>query len=170
MLYQGKARQAEQELRELVARSSEEEFNPRAFLGEILYYQGKLDEAEAILVRAVELGRSASVYNPFYFLAFLYASRGDRNKIDPQLLELRSEKVNDCDVAYGIGGVYALLGENAQALSWLRRAVQFGNHNYPWFQRDRNYDRLRDDPEYQRLLAEVRRYWEHYRELFGSGQ
>ena len=170
MLYLGQPQQAERELRELLARSSEEEFLPKAFLGEILYYQGKPEEAEALLIPAVELGRSANVKDPLYFLACLYASRGERNKIDPQLLKLRSEEVNDSEAAYWVGGVYALLGEKEQALTWLRRAVGLGNHNYPWFQQDKNYDRLRGDPEYQRLLAEVRRHWEHCRELFGTGQ
>ena len=169
MLYQGQDRQAEQELRGLLARSSDEEYHPRSYLGEVLYYQGKLEEAEALLVRAVELKGSAITYDALYFSAFLYASRGERNKIDPQLLKLRPEVVTDSDVAYGEGGVYALLGEKGQALTWLRRAVQLGNHNYPWFQRDKNYDRLRGDPEYQGILAEVRRRWEHCQELFGAG-
>jgi tetratricopeptide (TPR) repeat protein len=170
MLYLGQAQQAERELRELLARSSEEEYHPRSFLGEVLYYQGKFEEAEALLVRAAELKGPAITYDALYFSAFLYASRGERNKIDPQLFKLRWEEVNDSSLAYGVGGVYALLGEKGQALSWLRRAVQLGNHNYPWFQRDKNYDRLRGDPEYQRIMAEVRRHWEHYRELFGAGQ
>ena len=88
----------------------------------------------------MELKGSAITYDALYFSAFLYASRGERNKIDPQLLKLRPEVVTDSDVAYGEGGVYALLGEKGQALTWLRRAVQLGNHNYPWFQRDKNYD------------------------------
>jgi eukaryotic-like serine/threonine-protein kinase len=170
MLYQGQARQVERDLRLLVARSSEEESLPKAFLGENLYYQGKLEEAEALLVWAVEQRRSATAYDALCFSAYLYASRGERKKIDPQLLKLRPEEVNDGDTAYWTGGVYALLGEKEQALTWLRRAVQLGNHNYPWFQRDKNHVKLHGDPEYQRLLAEVRRHWEHYRELFGAGQ
>jgi tetratricopeptide (TPR) repeat protein len=169
MLYLGQAQQAERELRELLARSSEEEYHPRSFIGEVLYYQGKFEEAEALLVRAVELKGSAITYDALYFSAFLYASRGERNKIDPQLLKLRPEVVTDSDVAYGVGGVYALLDEKEQALTWFRRAVELGNHNYPWFQRDKNYDGLRSDPEYQRIMAEVRRHWEHYRELFEAG-
>ena len=57
---------------------------------------------------------------------------------------------------------YALLGEKEQALAWLRQAVELGNHNYPWFERDRNYDKLRGDPDYEHILTEVRQHWEHY--------
>jgi hypothetical protein len=65
-------------------------------------------------------------------------------------------------------GIHALLGEREQALAWLRRAVEVGNHNYPWFQKDKNYDGLRGDPEYQRNMEEVRRHWEEYRQTFGA--
>jgi len=52
----------------------------------------------------------------------------------------------------------------------LRQAVRRGNHNYPWFQRDKSWDKLRGDPEFQRIMSEVEGYWKHYAELFGSVQ
>ena len=66
--------------------------------------------------------------------------------------------------------MYALLGEKQPALAWLRRAVQVGNHNFPWFQRDKNWDKLRGDAEFQRIMLEVEGYWKHYNELFGHPQ
>jgi serine/threonine-protein kinase len=71
----------------------------------------------------------------------------------------------DGDVAEWIGAIHALLGEKESALAWLRRAVQLGNHNYPWFQRDKNWDKLRGDPEFQRILQVVESYWKKYQEL-----
>ena len=100
--------------------------------------------------------------------AYLYASRGQRDKIDPSILQEKPEDVADGDAAYWIGSVYALLGEKAQALIWLRRAIQLGNHNYPWFVRDKNFDKLRGDREYEQLLAEIRNYADKYRQEFGA--
>jgi hypothetical protein len=57
--------------------------------------------------------------------------------------------------------------EREQALAWLRRAVEVGSHNYPWFQKDKNYDSLRGNPEYQRIREEVRQHWEQYKQTFG---
>jgi serine/threonine-protein kinase len=74
----------------------------------------------------------------------------------------------DGDAAYWIGGIYALLGEKRDAVAWLRRAVQLGNHNYPWFQRDKNYEKLRGDPEYQRIMQELRRDWEEHKREFAT--
>jgi serine/threonine protein kinase len=94
--------------------------------------------------------------------------RGAR-KIDPNLLATRPQQVIDGDVAYWLGGIHALLGEKETALEWLRRTVELGNHNYPWFKRDKNWNNLRSDPEYQRILAGIQRHWEKYREEFGGG-
>jgi serine/threonine-protein kinase len=40
----------------------------------------------------------------------------------------------DGDYAHWTGGIHALLGEKPDALAWLRRAVEVGDHNYPGFQ------------------------------------
>ena len=167
LLYVGRAREAEQEMREALQRNPEQ-FKALAFLGEFLYYQGKLEEAETVLQRSVELGRSTGEDAPSMMAAFLYASRGQRDKIDPELLRSRPENVIDGDVAYWMGGIYALLAERERALAWLRRAVELGNHNYPWFQKDRNYDTVRSDPEYQKIMDGVREHWEEYRREFGA--
>jgi eukaryotic-like serine/threonine-protein kinase len=97
----------------------------------------------------------------------LHASRGARDRIDPRILRYKPEEVVDGDLAEWIGSVYALLGEKQPALAWLKRAVQVGDHNFPWFQRDKNWDKLRGDPEFQRIMLEVEGHWKHYNELFG---
>jgi len=167
LLYVGRAHEAEQEIRQALAENPNH-FKAMAFLGKFLYYQGKLDEAEPVLKRAVELGRDNGDNSAQVMAAFLYASRGQRDKIDPRILKSRPAEVIDGDIAYWTGGIHALLGEKEQALAWLRRAVEVGNHNYPWFQKDKNYDSLRGDPEYQRIMAEVQQHWEQYKHAFGA--
>src|SRR3984893_14118531 len=166
LLYVGRAYEAEQEMKQALAENPNH-FKAMAFLGKFLYYQGKLDEAGPVLERAVELGRNNDDNTAQMMAAFLYASRGQRDKIDPRILKSRPADVIDGDVAYWTGGIHALLGEKEQALAWLRRAVEVGNHNYPWFQKDKNYDSLRGDPEYQRIMEEVRRHWEEYKQASG---
>jgi hypothetical protein len=55
------------------------------------------------------------------------------------------------------------------ALTRLRRTDELGNHNYPWFQRDKNWSKLRPDAGYQRILADIKGHWERYRGEFGAG-
>ena len=168
LLYLGKAKEAEEQMRRVLA-SSPDQYKAMAYLGEFLYYQGKVAEAEPILLRAEELRGSSGDEVPSYFLAFLYASQGDRQKINPKILSLKRGEAFDGDVAYWIGSVYCLLGERNEALAWLRRTVELGNHNYPWFQRDKNFDKLRGDQEYQQMMDQIRQHYERYRDLYGKG-
>ncbi len=161
-LYQGRPEESEEGMRRVLA-ASPNQFKVLAYLGEFLYYQDKYDEAEKVLTKAVELGRGSGDEAPPILAAFLYASRGQRDKIDPIVFQHKPEQYVDGDGAYWIGGVYAMLGDKKQALSWLRRAVALGNHNYPWFQRDKNYNNLRSDPEYQKIMEEVRDHLDQYR-------
>jgi len=39
--------------------------------------------------------------------------------------------------------------------------VQLGNHNDPWFRRDKNWDSPRN-ADYQSILEEVPDHWESY--------
>jgi tetratricopeptide (TPR) repeat protein len=165
LLYLDRAHEAEQEVRQGLARHPDQ-FKLLTFLGDFLYYQGKMDEAEQALKRALQLRGSEGDPECAVILAFVYASRGERNRIDPIVFRYKPEEVVDGDLAEWIGAIYALLGEKQPALAWLRRTVQLGNHNYPWFQRDKNWDKLRTDPEFQKILREVEGYWTTYRQQF----
>lgn len=166
-LYQGRTAEAERNMRQVLA-ANPDQFKALAYFGEFLYYEGKTDEAKKVFSRAIELGRGSGDGAPELLAAFLYASKGQRDKIDPQIFKTRPEQVIDGDSAYWIGGIYALLGDRNQAILWLRHAVRIGNHNYPWFQRDKNYATLRNDPEYQQIMADVHEKAEAYEKEFGT--
>ena len=161
-LYQGRPEEAEEELRRILA-ANPDQFKALAYLGEFLYYEGKYDEADKTFSRAVELSRGSGDDSAPILAAFLYASRGQREKIDPGVFAHKPDRYVDGDGAYWLGGVYAMLGDKKQSLTWLRRAVALGNHNYPWFQRDKNYSSLRNDLEYQKIMEDVRDHLEQYR-------
>jgi eukaryotic-like serine/threonine-protein kinase len=165
LLYNGKAKDAEKEMRSVVA-TNPDQFKALAYLGTMLYYEGELDEAQSDLDRAVALGRDSKDDTARLLAAFLYASRGRREKIDGRLLQYRPKQIIDGDGAYWLGGIHALLGDRQSALDWLKRTVALGDVNYPWFERDRNYDSLRAEPEYQTIMAGVRQRWEAYKKEF----
>jgi len=165
LLYQGKAHEAEEEVRRALERFPDQ-FKLLTFLGDFLYYQNKSGEAVQALDRAQQVAGSRQQDELLVISAIVHASRGERERIDPRIFQYKTAEVVDGDLAEWIGAVYALLGEKEPALAWLRRAVQVGNHNYPWFQRDKNWDKLRGDPEFQRIMAEVEGYWKHYKEVF----
>ena len=166
LLYMGRPEEGERELRQALVEFPDH-YRVMAFLGDMLYYQDRLKEAETILQRSLELRGREGDDAPLMIAAFVYAAQGQRDKIAPSVLSVRPEQELDGDTAYWRGGVYSLLGDKGQALIWLRRAVELGNHNYPWFQRDKNYQKLRGDPEYERILEDVRGRWEGYKREFG---
>jgi serine/threonine-protein kinase len=166
LLYQGKAREAEEEMRRGLELYPDQ-FKLLTFLGDSLYYQGKTDAAMQALDRAVQATSRGDDEEPMVISGIVHAARGERDKIDPRIFRYKPEEVVDGDLAEWIGAVYALLGEKQPALAWLKRAVQLGDHNFPWFQSDKNWQNLRGDTEFQRIMSEVEGYWKHYNELFG---
>ncbi|HET7185772.1 MAG TPA: protein kinase [Terriglobales bacterium] len=167
LLYLGRVAEGEEELRQVVA-AHPDQIKALAYLGEMYYYNGKYKDAEQVFTRAIELARGTGIDEPAFLSAFLHASRGERNRIDPLVFRLRPAEIIDGDTAYWIAGTFSLLGDKPHSLVWLRRAVEIGNQNYPWFQRDKNFESMRSDRDYQRLMSDVRQKWEHYRQLFGS--
>jgi TolB-like protein/DNA-binding winged helix-turn-helix (wHTH) protein/Tfp pilus assembly protein PilF len=67
--------------------------------------------------------------------------------------------------AYTIGAAYAAMNRRDDAVRWLRNAADDGFPCYPLFLHDHSLDRLRSDPGFQRLLADVKNRWEHYKTL-----
>jgi tetratricopeptide (TPR) repeat protein len=167
LLYSGKAAEAEKEMRQLVA-ANPGQFKAVAYFGMILYYEGKLDEAQVNLDRSLVLSANSGDDVPPLVAAFLYASRNQRDKIDRKLFQYRPEQIIDGDEAEWLGGLYALLGDRRHALDWLKRAVALGDVNYPWFERDKNYDSFRADPEFQSIMSGVRQRWEAYKKEFDT--
>jgi eukaryotic-like serine/threonine-protein kinase len=167
LLYQGKAHEAAEQARAALQRTPKQ-FKLMGFLGYFLYYEGKYDEAEQWINRSLELRAGNGDDAPLIFSAYLHAMRGERDKIDSGVLHYRPEGIIDGDLAEWVGAVYALLGEKSTALAFLKRAVELGNHNYPWFQQDKNWDKLRGDPEYEKLMHEVEGFWKGYVREFAS--
>ena len=169
LLYDGKVREAVEQTRAALERTPQQ-FKLAGFLGYFLYYEDKYDEAERWINKSIELRGGQGDDAPLIFSAYLHAMRGERDKIDPDVLHYRPEQIVDGDLAEWVGSVYALLGEKQQALAFLRRSVALGNHNYPWFQRDKNWNKLRGDPDYEGLMREVEGYWKQYVQEFGTAK
>lgn len=59
------------------------------------------------------------------------------------------------NLAYNIACCYALAGDKEQALKWLERALDMGFSDLGHAQTDTDFQSLRDDPRFQRLVALV---------------
>jgi TolB-like protein/Flp pilus assembly protein TadD len=166
LLYGGHGDEAEKEMRSIVA-DYPNHFKALGYLAMVLHYQGKSDEAKAAADRALQQEASGDD-SARLAAAFIYASRNERSKIAPKLFTYRPETQTDADIAEWMAGVYALLGDRQLALQWLHRAVELGLYNYPWFQRDKNLDSLRSDPDFQKLMTGVRQRCEALQAKFSQ--
>jgi len=78
------------------------------------------------------------------------------------------EATHDAETLYGIAINYSLLGDKAGCVRVLRKAVDGGFFNYLFMLRDPFLDPVRDDPEFQRVLAMAKAKHEAFRKRFFS--
>jgi serine/threonine-protein kinase len=143
-------------LAELDAGAAVEPDHPliKTFRARALYYRGEPVKAAEILEQVLEQQPQLDGIRPIYatFLSALGWHDEAREQITDEVIKTAD---TDHDVAYWLASAYAMEGERELALKWLRRAIELGNENRPWFERDKNWDSLRDDPEYQQIVRSI---------------
>ena len=126
----------------------------KTFRARALYYEGEPVKAAEILEQVLEQQPQLDGIRPIYatFLSALGFNDEARAQLTDEVLRTAD---TDHDVAYWLASAYALESEREPALRWLRRAIALGNENKPWFERDKNWDELRSDPEYQQIVSAI---------------
>ncbi|HEY6805873.1 MAG TPA: protein kinase [Pyrinomonadaceae bacterium] len=134
--------------------NAEEPDNPlvRTFRALGLYYTGQTDAAAELMHDVVDKHPNMHGIRPF--MAMFLSAQGKHETALAQLTDAvkRNGEV-DADIAYSIGGVYALEGMVTEALSWLERSIALGNENHPCFESDPNWNSLRTDPRFVELTG-----------------
>ncbi|HEV7472989.1 MAG TPA: protein kinase [Pyrinomonadaceae bacterium] len=126
----------------------------RTFRARVLFYRGEVEAARRLLEQVLENHPRMDGIRPI--MATCLAGQGKRGEALSQLSpKIKEVAAADHDIAYWLGSAYALLGEKKDALQWLNTANKLGNENYPWFKSDPNWTLLREDPDYQQLLARL---------------
>ncbi|MDT7603647.1 MAG: eukaryotic-like serine/threonine-protein kinase, partial [Acidobacteriota bacterium] len=119
------------------------------------YYIGDAQRAVALLRRVLDEHPNMPGIRPFLALALSAAGEHEaaRAELTGQVIENASV---DGDAAYWLASVHALEDERDAAFEWLARAIDLGNENRAFFERDRNWARLRDDPRFTELLSKIK--------------
>ncbi|HEX3142638.1 MAG TPA: protein kinase [Pyrinomonadaceae bacterium] len=127
----------------------------KTFRARALYYHDDVVKAAEILEQVLEQQPQLDGIRPIY--ATFLSALGFNEEARAQLTDEVKETANtDHDVSYWLASAYAMEGEREEALKWLRRALELGNHNRAWFEKDKNWDSLRDDPEYQQIIQSLK--------------
>jgi serine/threonine-protein kinase len=154
LMYEGRYDEA---LRELDRGAEMEPDHPfvRAFRGVVLYHKGEVRTAAAILREVVSEHQEITGLRAQ--LAQCLSLLGQHDEAREILADERLKEVAlaDHDVPYWLATAYALEGMDDEAFEWLERAVDLGNENLPWFERNPAWERLREDARFRAVMQRI---------------
>jgi serine/threonine-protein kinase len=117
---------------------------------------GNLDAAIEILEGVIRDDDSLRIAVPT--LALCYVQAGERERAAALLKDdTLAAAEADSEMAYRLASYFAVEGDSSEALHWLRRAIYLGNENYPWFQKNPAWNRLRTNADFERILEDMKK-------------
>jgi tetratricopeptide (TPR) repeat protein len=95
--------------------------------------------------------------NPKYvaWLGHAYAAAGKREAARKILAELMVQSKRRYIPAYDVALLYTGLGDNEQALVWLKRAYEEHSRGLCWIKVEPRLDPLRADPRFSQILKQM---------------
>jgi adenylate cyclase len=120
------------------------------------------DEARCAEERALERVTRHLDLNPddaraCVLLAGVLAKIGETERARPWIVRAMALASDDDAILYNAGCALAILGEEEQALDALEKAIGAGLAGGDWVPHDPDWQRLRDHPRFQRLVARLAR-------------
>ncbi len=153
-MYQG---QYEEALSQLDQGSAVEPDHPliTTFRAFVLYYRGEVDAATRTMQQVLERHPQIDGIRPI--LAIFLSAQGRHREADEQLTKKAKEAgATDHDIAYWIATAYLQQGRQAEAFRWLETAINLGNENYRWFEKDPSWSSAHDDPRFIELMKRIK--------------
>jgi serine/threonine protein kinase/Tfp pilus assembly protein PilF len=120
---------------------------------------GKKAEAEAARKLSLKLMEERIELNPddpraWSLLATSYGAMGDRERTENAIKRAFAVD-SDALTVYNAACAYALLGDRNMALDNLELAVKSGWRHKQWLEHDTDFDFVRDDPRFQKVLGSL---------------
>jgi serine/threonine-protein kinase len=117
---------------------------------------GNLSAAIEILEGVIRDDGSLRIAVPT--LALCYVQAGERERAAALLKDdTMAAAEADSEMAYRLATYFAVEGDSSEALHWLRRAIYLGNENYPWFQKNPAWNRLKTNTDFERILEDMKK-------------
>jgi serine/threonine-protein kinase len=127
--------------------------------------KGYQEMREGQLSRAVDtleavIREDATLRIVFPTIAMCYVQLGDRTRAASFITEeVLSAAEADNEMAYRLATYFAVEGDVAEALHWLRRAIYLGNENYPWFSKNPAWKGVGENADFQRILEDLKKVY-----------
>jgi tetratricopeptide (TPR) repeat protein len=91
-------------------------------------------------------------------IAMCYVQLGERKRATEFIREETLAAAEaDSEMAYRLATYFAVEGDSAEALHWLRRAIYLGNENYPWFTKNPAWRGMNDNNDFQRTMEDLKK-------------
>ena len=151
---------ASADLFETAATVNPADYQSRCLRGQILRGSGRLDEARAQAIDAVDVIEKYLKWSPddaraYYLGAGSLLILGDVDRAKRWLHRAIEIAPEDSVVLYNVACSLATLGETEKAFDYLERAADQGAVSAAWMRNDEDLVNLRDDPRYIALLKRV---------------
>jgi TolB-like protein/Flp pilus assembly protein TadD len=119
---------------------------------------GRQDEANRVRAQLLELLPNHLLRNPDdararIHYAVMLAEAGRTEEALHEGSQAQEGSPGDPVMLYNVTCLYARLGEPRRAIEALRQAIAAGYVNFPWIKQDPDMNSLRDDAEFQGLVA-----------------
>jgi adenylate cyclase len=155
-LAQGKYKEAIEPF-ECAAATRPEDYQALCFLGAAYTGLGQKAKAAAAYARSIEVAKQQLSVNPgdvraLYMGAVAWARIGRRKEAFAWAKKALALDSEDSAVLYNVACLYGVLHRTEDALNCLRKVVRSGWRK-EWIRNDPDLTSLRDNPEFQRLIA-----------------
>ena len=111
--------------------------------------------------RAIELENNT--FPEFLALGLMAYIEGQKEKGLKITTAWEKKNLYDAEMIYRIACNYSLLGDKKSSVRVLKRSIDAGFFNYPFFLVDPFLDPVRDDPEFQKVLALAKQKHEDFK-------
>lgn len=137
-----------------------------ALVSQVLYHQGKIEEATKLIEQGLLEYPSEPQLNSTY--AIILASQG-RDVEAKQRMKIAIENQKKLrhihHLYHNLAGAAALMGEDEVAIEWLTKSAENGLPNYVLFNQDSNLASLRGNPIFDEFMVGLKSKLEHYNSL-----
>src|SRR6266566_4010962 len=133
-------------------------------------YAGQLEKAADAIRSAAQVLPKDPLLSSYE--ALLWAKRGERRKAE-QLIQKATHGggslLHTHHMMHTVAAAYGELGKPQPALAWLRKASTNGLPLYPVYRDDPHFECMRNQPQFLRFMANLKKEWTSYQRFWKSG-
>ncbi len=122
--------------------------------GEIYMKQGKLEMAQSDFNKIIELENSPEKYD---CIQYAYQGLGQYDKAMAAMKVIIDRDTTDAGSYYDAACVYCRMGKTDEALTFLRKSMEYGYKRFAHIERDSDLDPIRNTKQFKELIEKYKK-------------